>query len=226
MLKRVSAIAAAAVAIGVTAGCQINLTADVYTTDLRDAVAGTEGLTAPATLAFQVPGTDDCDEHAAKISEIMEGVVSDFSPKGCESVEMNSFLLSDTQMPIVASEEAWEESDSLFSLVALKKDDHIAVIVAMNLDKYGTLTARMKDKFHQTIDLGSSKISLVLNNDERGDISFGASDVFVNSEPVHGRETYSLQRRQRVEIRLSNVASAYLAKHGGAAGFTLAEDQS
>ena len=119
------------------------------------------------------PGTDDCDEHAAKISEIMEGVVSDFSPKGCESVEMNSFLLSDTQMPIVASEEAWEESDSLFGLVALKKDDHIAVVVAMNLDKYGTLSARMKDKFHQTIDLGSSKISLVLNNDDRGDISFG-----------------------------------------------------
>ena len=177
MLKRASAIAAAAVAIGVTAGCQINLTADVYTTDLRDAVAGTEGLTAPATLAFQVPSTDDCDEHAAQISEIMEGVVSDFSPKGCESVEMNSFLLSDTQIPIVASEEAWEESDSLFGLVALKKDDHIAVIVAMNLDKYGTLSARMKDKFHQTIDLGSSKISLVLNNDERGDISFGASDV-------------------------------------------------
>ena len=226
MLKRASAIAAAAVAIGVTAGCQINLTADVYTTDLRDAVAGTEGLTAPATLAFQVPSTDDCDEHAAQISEIMEGVVSDFSPKGCESVEMNSFLLSDTQIPIVASEEAWEESDSLFGLVALKKDDHIAVIVAMNLDKYGTLSARMKDKFHQTIDLGSSKISLVLNNDERGDISFGASDVFVNSEPVHGRETYSLQRRQRVEIRLSNVASAYLAKHGGATGFALAEDQS
>ena len=226
MLKRASAIAAAAVAIGVTAGCQINLTADVYTTDLRDAVAGTEGLTAPATLAFQVPGTDDCDEHAAKISEIMEGVVSDFSPKGCESVEMNSFLLSDTQMPIVASEEAWNESDSLFGLLALKNDDHIAVVVVMNLDKYGTLTSRMKDKFHQTIDLGSSKISLVLNNDERGEISFGASDVFVNSEPVHGRETYSLQRRQRVEIRLSNVASAYLAKHGGAAGFALAEDQS
>ena len=226
MLKRASAIAAAAVAIGVTAGCQINLTADVYTTDLRDAVAGTEGLTAPATMAFQVPGTDDCDEHAAKISEIMEGVVSDFSPKGCESVEMNSFLLSDTQMPIVASEEAWNESDSLFGLLALKIDDHIAVIVVMNLEKYGTLTARMKEKFHQTIDLGSSKISLVLNNDERGDISFGASDVFVNSEPVHLRETYSLQRRQRVEIRLSNVASAYLAKHGGATGFTLAEDQS
>ena len=111
-----------------------------------------------------------------------------FSPKGCESVEMNSFLLSDTQMPIVASGEAWNESDSLFGLIALKNDNHIAVTVVMNLDKYGTLTSRMKDKFHQTVDLGSSKISLVLNNDERGDITFGASDVFVNSEPVHSRE--------------------------------------
>ena len=226
MLKRASPIAAAVVAIGVTAGCEINLTADIYTTDLRDAVAGTEGLTAPATMAFQVPGTDDCDEHAAQIAEIMEGVVSDFSPKGCESIEMNSFLLVDTQMPIVASEEAWNKSDALFGLLAIKKDDHIAVNVVMNLDKYGTLTARMKDKFYQTIDLASSKFSLVVNNDERGDISFAASDVFVNSDPVHGSETYSLQRRHRAEIRLSNVASAYLAKHGGAAGFALMEGQS
>ena len=139
---------------------------------------------------------------------------------------MNSFLLADTQMPIVTSEETWNESDSLFGLLALKKDDHITVTVVMNLDKYGTLTARMKDEFHQTIDLGSSKISLVVNNDERGDISFVASDVFMNSDPVHGRETYSLQRRHRVEIRLSNVASAYLAKHGFAAGFALMEGQS
>ena len=226
MLKRASAIAAAAVAIGVTAGCEINLTADIYTTDLRDAVAGTEGLTAPATMAFQVPGTDDCDEHTASISEIMEGVVSDFSPKGCESVEMNSFLLADTQMPIVTSEETWNESDALFGLLTLKKDDHIAVTVVMNLDRYGTLAARMKDKFHQTIDLGSSKIILVVNNDDRGDISFAASDVFVNSDPVHGRETYTVQRRHRVEIRLSNVAAAYLAKHGFAAGFALTEGQS
>ena len=226
MLKRALAIAAIFVAIGVTAGCQINLTADIYTTDLRDAVAGTEGLTAPATMAFQIPSTDDCDEHTVEISKIMEGVVSDFSPKGCESVEMNSFLLSDTQIPILDSKEAWSQSDSLFGLIASKNDDQIAVIVVMNLDKYGTLTARMKDKFHQTINLRSSKISLVLNNDERGDISFGASDVFVNSEPVHARERYSLQRRQRAEIRLSNVASAYLAKHGSATGFVLAEDRS
>ena len=74
-------------------------------------------------MAFQVPGTDDCDEHAAKISEVMEGVVNDFSPKGCESVEMNSFLLADTQLPILASEEAWNKSDSLFGLLALKKDE-------------------------------------------------------------------------------------------------------
>ena len=226
MLKRASAIAAAAVAIGVTAGCEFNLTADIYTTDLRDAVAGTEGLTAPATMAFQVPGTDDCDEHTAKISEIMEGVVSDFSPKGCESVEMNSFLLADTQMPIVASEEAWKKSDSLFGLLTIKEGENIGVAVVMNLDKYGTLTARMKDKFHQTIDLASSKISLVLNNDERGDVSFAAKNVFVNSDPVHGRETYTMQRRHRVEIRLSNVAAAYLAKHGFAAGFALTEGQS
>lgn len=226
MLKRASAIAVAVMAIGVTAGCEINLTTDIYTTDLRDAVAGTEGLSAPATMAFEVPGTDDCDEHATKISEVMAGVVNDFSPKGCESIEMDSFLLADTQVPIVTSDDVWNKSDALFGILAFKQDEVIAVAVIMNLEKYGTLTARMKDEFHQSIDLASSKISLVLNHDEREDVDFVVENVFVNSEPVHNPETYTLQRRHRVEIKLSDVATAHLTKHGFAAGFGLKGEQS
>ena len=90
----------ALLALAAVAGCKLNLTADVYSTDLRAVMAGTAGITSPATMAFQVPDVEKCDEHTASIREIMVGVLEDFTPKGCKSESMDSFLLADTQMPI------------------------------------------------------------------------------------------------------------------------------
>ena len=207
-------------------GCKTNLTADVYSSDLRDAMAGTVGLAAPATMSFQVPGTDDCPEHTVKISELMTGIMP-ITPRGCESVEMESFLLADIQVPILNSATAWKDSDALFGLLVRKPEDSedVGVLVVMNLEKYGLLAERTNEKFHQRINLAESKVTLILNNDERTPLSFRTREVFVNAEPAHGEHDYELTRRHKAEIRLSNVATAYLAKSGHAAGFVLRGDQ-
>lgn len=225
-MKRSTAIVVVGLAI-VLAGCKTNLTADIYSSDLRDTVAGTAGLTAPATMAFQVPGTDDCPKHTAEISEVMTGIMP-FEPRGCESVEMESYLLADIQVPILDSESTWKGSDALFGLIARKLEgsEDVGVAVIMNREKYDLLATRTHEKFHQRINLAESKVTLILNNDERTPLHFRARDVFVNTEPVHGEREYELTRRHKVEIRLSNVATAYLAKSGRAAGFVLAGDPS
>ena len=79
----------------------------------------------------------------------------------------------------------------------------------------------MKEKFHQTVDLSTSKVTLVFNNDERNAVTFVVRNAFVNAEPVHVEREYKLERRHKANIRLSNVATAYLAKEGVAGGFTL-----
>ena len=212
---------ASALAFTIVAGCKMNLTADVYSTDLRDVAAGTTDLTAPATLALQVPGTDKCDEHTAQISEIMAGVVDDFAPKGCESVKMESFLMADIQMPLLNSEATWKQSNSLFGIIVATNGDNIDARIVLNVDKYEILTNRMKEKFHQTVDLSQSKISLIVNNDERNPVLFSAEAVFVNGEPVLNETDYELKRRHKAEIRFSNVAAAYMAKHGTVGGISM-----
>ena len=84
----------------------------------------------------------------------------------------------------------------------------------MNVGKYGILTSRMKDEFNQSIDLATSAVTIILNNDHRGTVEFSVDGVFVNGEPVLSTTTYELERRHKAEIRFSNVATAYLAKHG------------
>ena len=209
-----------ALALVVVSGCKMHLTTDLYTSDLLDAASGTVDLTTPARMAFQVPGTDECDEHTTAIAEIMAGVVEDFSPKGCESIEMESFLLADTQVPLL-SVSAWTEPDALFGIVLIEEGGTLGVDLVMNREKYGILISRMKDKFHQTVNLAESKVVIVLNNDLRDSISFSVEGVFVNGEPVLRKTTYELRRRHNAEIVLSNVATAHMAKHGIAGGIVL-----
>ncbi len=214
---------AAILAIAALSGCKMNLTADLYSTDLRAAKAGEAGIAAPATLAFQVPSVDKCDEHSARVSEIMAGILDNFVPKGCKSEGIESFLLADTQMPLFVSEEAWQNSTALFGIILFDRSniEHVGVGIVLDTEKYDILTNRMKEKFHQTVDLSNSRVTLVLNNDERNAVTFAVINVFVNSKPVLGEQEFKLNRRQKVDIVLSNVSTAFLAKKGATVGFTL-----
>ena len=207
--------------------CKLDVTTELYSTDLRDAMAGATDIAAPATMAFQVPGADDCDEHASEISEIMAGILDDFSPRGCESVQMDSFLLADTQIPIITSAENWLRADTLFGIMLLSRSDpeHIGVAFMLDPRKYEVLTSRMEDKFHQAVDLAASRVTLILNNDERNTVTFAVRDVFVNSEPAYGEHEYTLERRHKANIQLSDVATAHLAHAGIADGFTLRKSE-
>ena len=222
-MKRVMRLSAALMAAAFLVGCKLNMTADVYSSDLRDAMAGTAGISSAATLAFQVPSVDKCAEHTAKIRQILAGVLKDFAPKGCQRENMDSFLLADTQLPIFNSEDAWQEADSLFGLLLVRRPDrpHIGVGIVLNTQKYGILTSRMKDEFGQTLDLSTSKVTLVFNNDERKAATFATREVFVDGKPAHGKHEYTLARRHKANIQLSNVATAHLAREGFASSFTL-----
>ena len=217
---------AAVMVIVALAGCKMNLTVDLYSTDLRAAKAGESELAALATLAFEVPSVKNCDEYSAKISNIMTGILDDFTPKGCRREGTESFLLADTQMPLFISEEKWKKSAALFGVLLFDRADpeHVGVVIVLDIDKYGILTNRMNKEFHQTIDLSESKITLVLNNDGRKAVAFALRGAFVDAAPILGEQEFTLKRRQKVNIVLSDVATAFLAKKGFAVGFTLRKD--
>ena len=223
-MRKTLRLATVFLAVTAMGGCKMNLTADIYSSDIRMAAAGTAGLTTPATMAFEVPSADaeECAENTAKIASIMAGVVNEFSPKGCVKRGLDSFLLADTQIPLLNSMGAWKEADSLFGMVLTAKEDKIHMAMTMDLVKYEILTRRMKDEFHQSVDLADSSITIVLNNDEAQPIRLTVNGVFVNSKPAAIDTDYELLRRHKAEIRFSNVATAYMATHGITGGIAIA----
>ena len=214
MRTRIRFFAIASILI-VVAGCELDVVSDLYVSDLREVAAkGTVGLSTPATIAIEIPSTKKCDEYSAKLSEIMKGILIEFSPKSCKREGMESFLMSDTQIPLMGSEGEWRESKTLFGILAQLEDDgFIYVSIASNAKKLEQLNARVRDEFRQSIDLAESKVTLILNNDEREPIKYTVWGVFLDGQPIYYNQESTLKRRHTAEIELSNVGAAYLERN-------------
>ena len=215
MKKALSLITVASLVL-IVAGCKLDMRSEAYISDLRAVAGGTTGITTLTTLTIEIPSHDECDKYSAAVSSVMQGLMREFSPKRCGQEGMNSYLLAEAQLPFVHSPEAWRQANSLFGVLTTASAQDITMTLVMDLQKYGTLNQRMKDEFSQTIDLPSSRLTMVLNNDEREPSEFLTQAVFINETPVIKAEAFALQRRQKAEIRLSNVSAAYLEKHGSA----------
>ena len=198
-------------------GCKTDVTIEVFSSDLR--AVSTENradMMTPMTMAIEIPSTDKCDEYGARIADVMKGLVHDFAPQGCKRNGMDSRLLAAFQVPLKPSMEAWKKAPSLFGVTVGDAESAIRVAVVLSLEKYDLLTKRMRAEFHQRINLAESKVTVVLNNDERTPLTIYTGGVFLNKDPVHAGREFNLKRRGKAVIELSNVSSAFLAKHGHA----------
>ena len=219
-------LAVCAAAVAVLAGCKMNMEADLYSSDLQAVAEGQQGITTPATLYLPVTSVDACAEQTAKIVAIMQGIVESFEPKGCERQEINSYMMADIQIPIRDTAGPWEKADApLFGIIAQHPEDSmdVSVFILMNLEKFRTISERVRDEFYQKLSLDDSAVSIVLNNDERSEISAFVQYAFVNGQPVI-TTTETARRREQITIELSDVGVAFLAKNGFVMAFTLLGD--
>ncbi len=209
-------IAYAVVAIVLfSGGCKTDVTVEVYSSDLHKVVTDkTSGLMTPMIMAIEIPSEQKCDEYTPQIADVMKGLVNSFSPQGCKRMGMESRLLAEVQIPLSPSMAAWDRANSLFGLVISDKTG--GVVVTLDLDKYEILSKRMQSKFHQSVNLSESKVTMILHNDERNTQTYRVGGAFINRDPVYQKQWINLKRRGKVEIQLSNVGSASLAKHGHA----------
>ena len=210
-----------AVGLAVLAGCKMNVTPEVYVSDLRAVAGGEVGLTTPASIAIEVPSTDKCDEYTGKVAGVLTGILDDYEPRGCSNGGMNSYLNLEAQIPLY-DEAGAAESTSLFSVISTRignggrYDGLVGVCLYLKQQRYALLNARMDDAFNQTLNLEKSKVGMLLNNDEKETLTYHvAGGAFLNGTPVYLREQFDLRRRRNAEFVFSNVGAAAMEAQGG-----------
>ena len=222
-MKRLT-VAVAGLAV-ILSGCKMNVTPELYLSDLRAVLENdAEGLTTPTAIAVQVPSTKKCDEYTTKIGDVLTGVLDDYEARGCTSENMKSWLNLEAQVPVmhflnVTETRVGDPSLPLFGVLVSPLDEgrfagKVGVCLYVNREKHRLLNERMSDAFHQKIDLADSTMGVLLNNDEREPVTFSVGGTFLNGAPVFKWEQFSLERRHSAELEVSNVGAASLEAEG------------
>ena len=231
-------------------GCKLDLTQQLYTLDLLDLAEGrVAGVTAPMTMRIPIRNADECDEAVASVSLVVSGLLTDFSPRRCEEVGMDDYLIADAQIPVAfvarddMDESAYSFTTELFNVLVFHFDGvrnvsmtegplpprvpavidpGLGVYIVVDLNKIELLETRLEEEFPaQNVDLSDSTISIELNNDVRSVVAFSVRNVFMEDVPVQGRRLFELDRRHAAMFSLSNVTSASLMRDGFAPALIL-----
>ena len=201
--------------------CKFNVTTDLYVADVREVATNQiSDINSVATLELEMLSEKQCSESVDEIVKLMEGLVLNVSPRGCVERGFNTYLLVDTDIPVVNSEAVWRQVDSMLGIMALASEGFVEVYVMNDVQKFEILSKRVRDEYFQSLEISESKIKIVLNND-RQDETIIARGIFLNENPVDGYKEFELKRRRKLEITLSDVGATHLGSNGSALAFIL-----
>ncbi len=199
------------VAVLMTVGCKMHIVPELYLTDLRDvAVNKTRNVTVPATLSVEIPSSSECQKYTRQVTQKIGAHFLGFTTKGCQDQGMDSYLLANVSLPLTHSVEEWNrvKHSSLFGIVSFADEDRnrVGVHIMLDLVVYESLS--------DDVDIEKSAFGFIVMNDGRKADEFQVSGSFVNGVPVPYTEEYSVERRGRLDVTISDVKLSYLAKSG------------
>lgn len=210
--------ATVAVALGVSA-CQMDTDTEVYVGDVREVYETGERLTTPVDLKVEMPSTDQCAENRGEVESIMEEHLPGFEARECGREDFQAFLYASARIPVVSAEqvESVGDLDSLLG-IAVSRDQgfDIEEVYALQLyvdpERLSELNRYIQSEYYQDIDIAGSMATVRINNDERETWTVMAEYAYVDGEPGLWTER-EVERRDRVSVRLSDVARSHMAQY-------------
>ena len=203
-------LALAAVCAPVLSACNVDMKTDVYVSDFKEVLDGKEAeLMAPARITIGFPGTmQQCREKADGLVSYVQGMFPDAALAGCiETDGMENELRVDVRMPIVRidGEPAEVDARPLSSGAAVVVREGGEMWLKVDADGLNRTVDAMKSE-NPMVSLETFKASVTVMNDAREKVGVKVSQVFADGEPVWD-STFTLQRRDDLDIVLSDVAS-------------------
>ena len=216
-MRKSTILAISTVLILSLVGCNLDLTQQVYTSDVREvAEKNTKDLTSLMSMRMPIPDSKECDKHTTTIVQIIRQYVPELKTRGCKDEGMRDFLLADAPAPIEKVKQFPYTPSSLFN-VAVHDVGNGDVLVGLSVDRlaFREMEKAMSKAFPiYKMDSSEMTIKFEVNHDERKSILFRAPYTFLNGEPNVSSEFQEVKRRELVRLRLSDVQVAFILRQG------------
>lgn len=187
--------------------CRSDVLVTLYSSDILVALEG-ESITAPMEISMEVASEETCREEAASILGVLSGHYDGSAQfVECRDQEMTTFLIARVMTPIRVVDD--------LSTALTRKPFTVAISEIPGGILIGYLTNhQVIDRLYDDLTQGQADPDLhfhaVFENDERQPVTIAVEHAFANDRPVVSSQSFSLNRRESLNIELSNVANASL----------------
>ena len=196
--------------------CKLDMNTDIYLRDIKDvALDNTEGLITSGILKVGVP---DCEnkEQISEVTSLLSDYFLNVSEKSCEA-GMGSLITMGIDIPIINSIKDWSlKTSSTTALLTKfsKSDSSIYVVFALNKTKFENLNSAVQTKFFDKLNLDESTVSFSVRNDGRKNEVAVISGSFVDGKPVMFPTSFTLARRNKIDVTPSDVRRNSFSEDG------------
>jgi hypothetical protein len=195
------------VLLALLSGCKTDMQLEVFSSD----IFLPESVKSPAQLAVEISScsSKDLDKQKAEILSLFSSSAN-AKAAGCERREMTSMLLISFDAEIASTTST---ADVILFRGAHEtqerggKSYETRVVTPVLSKEFLQRVKTLMSSNMQRLTYDKFSIAITINNDERRDINFQAFSVWVDGEPYDDTGKTVLRRRDKVQLRYSNVFS-------------------
>jgi len=197
-------------------GCKTEMVSDVYTADIFDV----ENLKTPAVMNIEISSCNSKKrpDYEQKVLALFDAF-SEAKLMGCSRKSGKSMLSVGFNAEITSEESS---ADFILYRDLLESDVSARYLVkpafsSRFLKRVDTLLKQNLQKLNSR----DIKISMVINNDLKGDVLVSARNVWIDGEPIEHYSEVPLSRRGRVIVTLPDVTSDLIIRDGRPVAFEI-----
>jgi hypothetical protein len=188
--------------------CSFDFSADLYMQDIADILETQEPIYTNAIFGFEFSGDEEDKQKAIQLLTTNLYEAENFRE---EDRDFQTFLLADYKIPLIYAATLEdihanpELQKHLLALAITRNEGRLDVYAVFNQALFDRLDNQIYEESYQHLELAESSMRVFLINDSREAISATVAGMYVNNAPMPYEGTFSMERRDQIEIRFSDV---------------------
>ena len=198
----------------VFAACSARISTEIYLADLDELNAINSEMTTVVLIGLPIGSEDDCVEDRQRYNGVFRQSThfKNMEFVRCYSESYDDFAEYELEVPLRLVDPAASTIKGPFEII--RHDDSTSNVRTLYLRSNPralcNLDDLIRDEFYQSLDLSDTSPLIQITNDLRASQTLVFNQVFVNEAPVIEPTAMVLDRRDTVQIALSDVTSAWV----------------
>lgn len=193
------------------AGCEARISTEIYLADL-DELEDTQELATDVIIGLYIPSQDDCAEYRQRYQAVFSKSTGfrDMEYVRCYSEGSDHFAEYELKVPMRMVDPSSTAMKGTFEVIRHDDADAVNLYLRSKPSALCNLDKLIRAEFYQSVDFSETSPKITITNDLREPQTLVLSHAFVNGSPVIEATEFELERRDSIEVALSNVTTAWV----------------